>query len=147
MPAKFNGDADSGDRDDRHAPVQGDDDATIVDPSSEDRDDDHAPVQDDDFVPADGVQGDGGAPASSGAQDDVHAPVADDDGVPVGEVQDGEAGDGEPHRSRQRRGDRGGHARQYYAGYYRAKGKGKGHLRHFIQMNGPRPLSSDSESQ
>ena len=89
MPAKFNGDADSGDRDDRHAPVQGDDDAPRVDPVSVVRDDEHAPVQDDDFIPAVGVQGDGGAPV----QDDGHAPVADDDFVPA---------DGEPRPNRRR---------------------------------------------
>ena len=93
MTATFSPDADSGDRDDRHAPVQGDDDAPRVDPVSEDR----VPflwrwsvgVQDDGSVPGVGVQGDGGAPV----QDDGQAPVADDDFVPA---------DGEPRRNRRR---------------------------------------------
>ena len=119
MTANFNGDSDSGDRDDRHAPVQGDDDAPRVgalfmvvggDEDAPVQGDEHAPVQDEDApvqgdehadqndghapvqdedLPAVGVQGDGGAPD----QNDGHAPVADDDFVPA---------DGEPLPNRRR---------------------------------------------
>ena len=72
MTANFNGDSDSGDRDDRHAPVQGDDDAPRVgalfmvvggDEDAPVQGDEHAPVQDED-APVQGHE---------------HAPVQDDD--------------------------------------------------------------------
>jgi len=40
---------------------------------------------------------------------------------------------------RQRYGTRGGHDHDYYAGYYRAKGKGMGHLRAYLAQKGPPP--------